>query len=220
MFSFSLYTTASVPKSVIESAIAKGQGKSPSGVALEAFTLEVLMPPDVALIIETETDNKIRTMHDLKHVVKNCDGLSSSTQFFFTRRGRSIFAAKQENEPTLSQVLEEAIEHDGVEDVEELPLEAGRPRRFVLWTQPNTLMAPTKALAEKFGLEILESDIIQAANEDTVVDIDTAESAHGLDTLLSSLREYAEVKAIYANIRQGSSITEEEWDKMQRNIDL
>ncbi|KAH6896966.1 transcriptional regulator-domain-containing protein [Thelonectria olida] len=206
-------TKASIPKNLIEGAIARGQGKSASGAQLESLSLEVLMPPDIALIIDAETDNKTRTLHDLRHVVKNAGGVVGSTAFYFTRRGRAVFQAK-EGGPTLSDVLDEAIEHEGMEDVEELP-----DGNFLAWTQPSAVMAIAQALSKKFELEILDSEIVWAPNEDTKVAVDSSELAETLDKLCSGLKEYPETKAIYANVRQGS-IENEEWDKVEGNLDV
>ena len=124
-----------------------------------------------------------------------------------------VFKAK-EGGPTLSEVLDEAIEHEGLEDVEELP-----EGDFLAWTQPNTLTSITEALSNKFELEILDSDIVWAPNEDTKVSIDTSMQADSLDALFNGLKEYPEVKAIYANVRQGT-VGDEEWDKIERNLDV
>ncbi|KAH7162667.1 transcriptional regulator TACO1-like protein [Dactylonectria estremocensis] len=204
---------ASIPKHLVEAAVARGQGRSTTGAQLEPMSLEALMPPDIAMIIDAETDNKTRTLHDLRVVVKKAGAVVGSTTFYFTRRGRAVFKAK-EGGPTLSSVLDEAIEHDGMEDVEELP-----DGNFLAWTQPNTVMAITEALSKKFELEVLDSEIVWAPNEDTRVNIDSLSMAETLDGLFSGLKEYPEVKAIYANIRKGS-VEEEGWDKVERNLDV
>ncbi|KAF5018865.1 hypothetical protein F66182_9157 [Fusarium sp. NRRL 66182] len=206
-------TKASIPKNLIEAAIARGQGRSATGAQLESISLEVLMPPDIAMVVDAETDNKTRTLHDLRHVVKKAGGVVGSTTFYFTRRGRAVFKSK-EGEPSLSDVLDEAIEHEGLEDVEELP-----EGDFLAWTQPNTLVAITEALSKKFELEVLDSDIVWAPNEDTKVSIDTTAQADSLEVLFSGLKEFSEVKAIYANVRQGA-IGDEEWDKVDRNLNV
>ncbi|RSL65406.1 hypothetical protein CEP54_004193 [Fusarium duplospermum] len=206
-------TKASIPKNLIEAAIARGQGRSATGAQLESMSLEVLMPPTIAMIIDAETDNKTRTLHDLRLVVKKAGGVVGSTTFYFTRRGRAVFKAK-EGGPSLSDVLDEAIEHDGLEDVEELP-----EGDFLVWTQPNTLAAITEALSKKFELEVLDSDIVWAPNEDTMVSVDKSADVESLDLLFNGLKEYPEVKAIYANVRQGS-IEDEEWDRVERNLDV
>ncbi|KAI5465836.1 transcriptional regulator-domain-containing protein [Mariannaea sp. PMI_226] len=206
-------TKASIPKNLIEAAVARGQGRSTTGAQLESMSLEVLMPPDIAVIIDAETDNKTRTLHDLRLVVKKAGGVVGSTSFYFTKRGRAVFKAK-EGGPTLSDILDEAIEHEGMEDVEELP-----DGNFLAWTQPNTVMAITEALSKKFDLEVLDSEIVWAPNEDTKVKIDSSSLADTLDGLFSGLKEYPETKAIYANVRKGD-IGEEEWDKVERNLDV
>ena len=171
------------------------------------------MPPNIALIADIETDNKTRTLHDLKFVVKKAGGVVGATSFYFSRRGRILFKHRKDG-PSLSDVLEEAIEHDGAEDVEELP-DGG----FLVWTQPPQLMAVTEALAERFKLDVAESDIIWAANEDTKAALGSDKSAESLDVLFSGLREYPEVKAIFANVQQGS-VSEEAWGKVERHIDV
>lgn len=199
-----------MPKALIENAVARGQGRSVAGTTLEPFILEVLMPPNIALIVDTETDNRIRTMHDLKRMVKDYEGVTGTTSFLFTKRGRTIFKAK-ELAPDLGDVLEEFIEHQGAEDIEELP-EGG----FLAWTEPAALNAVTKALTGKFDLEILDSDIIWAANEDTKVDIN--EKREGLSALVALLAEYPDVKAIYANVRQGE-VADNDWQEIEKYID-
>lgn len=171
------------------------------------------MPPNVAIIAEAETDNKNRTMSELKLVVKKAGAVTSATGFYFSKRGRVVFAPK-EGGPTVNDLLDEAMEHEGVEDVEELP-DGG----FLAWTEPPMLMALTEAFAKKFGLEVLESDIVWDPNGDTQVDIDNPDTAEGLGALFSAMKEFQEVKAIYANIRQGK-IPDEDWDRIDRHLDV
>ncbi|KAL6832689.1 YebC-like protein [Trichoderma camerunense] len=206
-------TKASVPKSLIEGAIARGQGRSATGAQLEPMTMEILIPPNIALVADIETDNKTRSLHDLKFVVKKAGGLVGSTAFYFSRRGRAVFKPR-DGGPSLTDVLDEAIEHDGTEDVEEHP-DGG----YLIWTEPSKLMAITEAISKRFELEVVESEIMWAANEDTKADVDSAELVESLNTLLSGLREYTEVRALFANIRQGT-ITDDEWDKLERHIDI
>ncbi|KAK4067631.1 hypothetical protein Trihar35433_6191 [Trichoderma harzianum] len=206
-------TKASVPKSLIEGAIARGQGRSATGAQLEPMTMEILMPPNIALVADIETDNKTRSLHDLKFVVKKAGGLVGSTAFYFSRRGRAVFKPR-DGGPSLTDVLDEAIEHEGTEDVEEHP-DGG----YLIWTEPSKLMAITEAISKRFELEVVESEIMWAANEDTKADVDSADLVESLNTLLSGLREYTEVRALFANIRQGT-ITDDDWDKLERHIDI
>ncbi|KAM3527168.1 hypothetical protein NHJ13051_003102 [Beauveria bassiana] len=204
---------ASIPKALIEGAIASGQGKSASGAKLEPMTMEFLLPPDIALIVDIETDSKQRTLQDLKLAVKKAGGVSGSTAFNFTRRGRAMFKPK-DDAAALSDLLDEAIEHDGAQDVEE-NAEGG----YVLWTEPSMLMAIAKDFASKFDLELLAADIVWAPNEDTMVKLDSDEAAATLTSLLATLREHSEVKAIFANAKQGRA-TEDAWETVERHLDV
>lgn len=177
------------------------------------MTFEALMPPNIALIADIETDNKIRTLSDLKLVVKKAGGLSSATAFYFSRRGRVVFRPK-EGGPSFSDLLEEAIEHEGAEDVEE-----GSDGKLIVWTEPTMLMAITEAFSKKFEVELLEADIIWSAKDDTAVEPDSSDAADSLENLLGGLRDYPEVKAIYANVRQGT-LTDEQWHKVERHLDV
>lgn len=199
---------------MIESSIARGQGRSATGAALEPLLVEIILPPDVAIVVEAETDSKRRTLEYLRIVVKDAGGLNSASNFYFAKRGRAVFKAK-EGGPTLSELMEEAIEHEGLEDVEELPDQGG----FLVWTEIPMLTTITEAFAKKFDLEILESDLVWDPNEDTMTAIDSSETAEKLEKILSGMKEYPEVKGIYANVRQGS-ISDDEWDKIDKHLDL
>lgn len=182
------------------------------------MTLEFLFPPDVAIVIDVETDNKNRSLQDLRTAVKKGGGIVGSTSFYFTRRGRAVFSstptASNATVPSLSDLLEEAIEHEGTEDVEELP-----GGDYVVWTEPAMLTAVTQGLANKFGLEVLESDIVWAPNEDTKVSVESQETLDTLDAVFASLRDYTEVKGLYANLRQGS-VADDQWERIDRSLDL
>lgn len=175
------------------------------------------MPPEIALIIDIETDSKQRTLQDLKLAVKKAGGISGSTAFNFARRGRAVLKPKADDGPgiALSDLLDEAIEHDGAQDVEESAESGG----YVLWTDPSVLMAITKTFAAKFDLELLAADIVWAPNEDTMVKLDSDESAATLAALLVTLKEHAEVKAIFANTKQGRA-SEEAWEAVERHLDV
>ncbi|PHH72522.1 hypothetical protein CDD82_5932 [Ophiocordyceps australis] len=206
-------TKASVPKSVIEAAIARGQGRSATGAKLEHMSIEVFMPPNIALMIDVETDSKTRTMADLRVAIKKGGGRVGSTAFYFSRRGRAVLVAK-DGGPTLSDMLEESIELQGVDDVLELP-----DGSFLAWTEPSSLIAVTDVLSKRFELQVLESDIVWAPNTETQLAIDSHETVQALDTLCSRVRQVSEVKAIFANVQQGK-IADEEWAKIDRHMDL
>ncbi|KAJ0296997.1 hypothetical protein COL5a_010712 [Colletotrichum fioriniae] len=208
-----LYSRHGVPKAVIDSAIARGQGRSASGASLESLTLEAILPPGVALIIEVETESKARSLQDLKVLVKKHRGAANATTFFFTRLGRVVFAAKEGGAPvSIDDIMDDAIEC-GAED-----LEADEEGNLVVWTQPNMTNAVVNGVGPKFELELLSSEIIWNANEDTKVKIDEGLEATTLGELLAALQEFPEVQAVYGNPTRGD-IPEEQWSGIEENLD-
>lgn len=205
-----LLLLAGIPKASIESALARGQGKSASGVALEAFTLEAMIPPNVSVIIETETDNKNRTMMDLKHLITNrYKGTATPTNYLFQRRGRVAF--EKDEKTTVDDVLDEAIEA-GAEDVE-----SDEEGSIVVWTEPNMTMAAATALQKSHGLKVESMDILWDANEDTKVVLDE-EAAKIFAAFLRDVRDTNNVEGVYANIAQGD-LMDEVWDDIEDKLD-
>ncbi len=200
-----------MPKDKIEGAIARGQGKSSEGLALESMTFEVVMPPSIAVIIDIETESKLRALQDLNQMVKKAKGSVGSSRFFFSRLGRVVFE-KGESGLDVDQVMDDAIEA-GAEDLENDP-----DGNIVVWTQPTGTMQVCKALGDKFGLKILSSDIIWAANEDTKAKLDASEEHVAFSELLEGLRELPDIQAVYSNVTRGE-MSDEEWARIEDNLD-
>ena len=97
-----------LPKTSIESAIAKGQGKSVSGAPLESLTIEAMLPFFVAAIIECQTDQKARVLQDIRFLIKDHGGIITPTGYLFEKKGRIIFERKKGIGP--DDILEKVIE--------------------------------------------------------------------------------------------------------------
>ncbi|KAK4165349.1 transcriptional regulator-domain-containing protein [Cladorrhinum sp. PSN259] len=202
---------ASLPKDKLEAALARGQGKATSGEALESFIFEAVVPPSIALIVDCETESKLRLMQDLNSLVKKADGSASSTKFFFTRVGRVIFE-KSENGVGVDQIMDDAIEA-GAED-----LENDADGNIVVWTQPSGTSQIVQAIGSKYGLKATSADIFWTPNEDTKAKIDKSEEHIKFQTLLDSLANYPDVQAVYCNVDRGSGLSDEEWQQIAENI--
>ncbi|KAL2017137.1 hypothetical protein VTK56DRAFT_2559 [Thermocarpiscus australiensis] len=200
-----------VPKDRIEAAIARGQGRSSAGAALESVTFEAVMPPSIALIIDVETESKLRVLQDLNHMVKKAKGSVSSSKFFFSRIGRVVFE-KSDSGVDIDQIMDDAIEA-GAED-----LENDADGNIVVRTQPTGTTQVCQAIGSKFGLKILSSDIVWTANEDTKTKLDPSEEVARFAELLEALGEYPDVQAVYSNVTKGS-LSDEEWARIEENLD-
>jgi transcriptional/translational regulatory protein YebC/TACO1 len=195
----------------MEAAIARGQGKSTTGAALESVTLEVIMPPTVAMVIDAETDNKSRTLMELRIAVKNHKGTVTPTAYLFQRKGRLQFE-KDDRNLGVDQVLDDAIEA-GAEDVK-----MDEDGRIVVWTEPNKVTAAAKALQESLGLKVESSDIIWDANEDTRVPLESESSAKVLSDFVTAIQDNPNVQGVYSNAAQGT-LTDELWEDFAGRLD-
>jgi transcriptional/translational regulatory protein YebC/TACO1 len=195
----------------MEAAIARGQGKSATGATLENVTLEVIMPPTVAMIIEIETDSKARTLADLRSLVKTHGGSVTPTTYLFQKKGRVSFE-KDERNLGVDEVLDEAIEA-GAEDVE-----MDEDGSIVVWTEPNKTLAAAKALQESLNLKVEGSDIVWDPNEDTKVALQSEDAVKALSVFVEALREDPNVQSVYANAAQGS-VTDGAWEDLQNRLD-
>ncbi|GAB1320389.1 hypothetical protein MFIFM68171_10599 [Madurella fahalii] len=201
-----------VPKDRIEAAIARGQGRSSTGAALESLTFEAMIPPSIALIVDVETESKLRVLQDLKHMVTKAKGTSGSSKFFFSRVGRVVFE-KGGGGLDVDQIMDDAIEA-GAED-----LGNDEEGNIVIWTQPTGTAQVCEAIGSKFNLKIHSSDILWTANEDTKSKLDSSPELVKFTELLEALSEYPDVQAVYSNVTRGS-MSDEEWEKIKDNLDV
>lgn len=182
---------ASIPKSVIEAAIARGQGLSVSGQALEALTIEAMLPGNVAAVIECLTDQKARVLQDVRHIIKNNGGIVTPTTFLFERKGRVVMEKKEDTNP--DDFLDQAIEA-GAADVT-----TDDKGRLVVLTNPSETKTVGEMFARLSGLAIQELEIIWDPNADSMVGVKDEEQAKALEDLLSALREEPSVQEVYMN---------------------
>lgn len=202
---------AGVPKAIIEAAVARGQGRSSGGAALESVTFEAIIPPSVALIVETETDSRLRLLQDLNLIIKKGKGTPGTSKFFFSRLGRVVFE-KNESGIGAEQIMDEALEA-GAEDLED-----DEEGNIVVWTQPNHTSQVCRSVASAFGLKVISSDIIWSPNEDTKVRVDSSPQLADLADLLVKLKEHPDVQAVYSNVSRGT-MSDDEWATLEENLD-
>ncbi|ELQ44604.1 DUF28 domain-containing protein [Pyricularia oryzae Y34] len=205
---------AGLPKENIDSALARALGRSASGGALESITVEAMIPPSVAILMEVETDSKARSQQDIHKILKARKVTVTPTKFLFGRTGRVVFAPKPDlaADTLIDQIMDDAIEA-GAED-----LELNEDGNVVVWTPTANVSLLAKEVGGKFGLETLSTDILWTPNEDTMAEIDSVDEAKKLAELLTALRELPEIQAIYLNAYPGKQ-AEEDWADVDRNLD-
>ena len=101
--------SSNLPSDKIERAIKKGTGEL-EGVTYEEVTYEGYGPGGVAILINTITDNKNRTVAEIRHLLSKFDGNlgeNGSVSWMFDKAGQIIMESKSESEDT---VFEDAID--------------------------------------------------------------------------------------------------------------
>ena len=156
-----------LPKTLIESAIARGQGRSLTGAVLESFTIEAMVPPSVAVIVECQSDSKARTLNQLKATIKYCGGTMTPTTHMFDRKGKIVFEASRDTEE--EELFDQAVEAGAIDVQTE---EGGK---LVLYTEPNHTTAVADKMATSSGLHVQSLEIIWDPKEDMMVDAAPAE---------------------------------------------
>lgn len=201
---------ASFPKQGIESAIKRGQGISSTGAALELVTVEAIFPPSVAMVIEIETENKLRSLADTRNWVKKNGGSVTPVAYLFEKKGMVVFKGKEGW--SVDDMLEPALEAGAldVEDAEE--------GAIIVYTDPAETKAAAGKIAGATGLEIASMDIVWDPNEETKIPLEGGESVEKISRFFDQLKEVSGVQAIYWNATQGG-VADGTWEELLDKID-
>ncbi|KAI9839363.1 MAG: hypothetical protein M1837_002130 [Sclerophora amabilis] len=199
------FESAGFPKASMESAIARGQGVSSSGAALESVVMEAILPPSIAVVIDCHTDSKARTLQDLRLIIKDYGGNVTPTGYLFEKKGRIVFE-QDERRLGAEDVLDEAVEA-GAEDVGV----NGQGNIVIFTDASHTSSAALKLATSPLRLKVQSSSIIWDPKEDTRVMIDSEKAVEALCAFVEELRENSAVQDVYMNIARGDGIAEEVW---------
>lgn len=174
---------ANMPKVNIERAIARAADKSAAALIEEVY--EAYGPGGVGIVIEVATDNKNRTMPEVRHTLDKSGGRMAdpgSVMFQFTRKG--VIEIAEKGEDAMMAALEA-----GAEDVVE------EDDGSVVYTVASDLMKVRDGLANA-GLTINSAELQYVPNNYVPVDGDNAEK---LEKLLGAIDDLDDVTNVYTN---------------------
>jgi YebC/PmpR family DNA-binding regulatory protein len=179
--------TANMPKDNIQRAVQKGAGGG-EGESFEEMVYEGYGPGGAAILIEALTDNKNRTVSDVRHVLSKNGGnlgASGSVAYLFEKRG----VLSYEPAGLDTDALMEAALEAGAEDVVESDLAVD------VITSPADFSDVKKALDESgFAAQIAEISM----EPSTTVAL-TGSEAERMLRLADSLEDLDDVQNFYAN---------------------
>jgi YebC/PmpR family DNA-binding regulatory protein len=182
-----------MPSENIERAIKKGTGEL-EGVKMEEMTIEAYGPGGVALIIEAITDNKNRTISEIKYLLGQHSGKlaeAGSVNWLFERKGTLIINSKVSS--LNQEELELLVIDCGAEDVKWQTSEL-----LEIFTKVEDLGKIKKTLEGK-GVGIESSSLDWVPKNEVQIQDEKAKNA--LDKLFEVLDENDDVSEIYSNIK-------------------
>ena len=176
-----------MPQDNIKRAIMKGTGELP-GVNYEEGTYEGYGPGGVAIFLEVLTDNKKRTVADIRHLMSKHGGNlgeNGSVAWMFDKRGQIIIHASAGEE---DDVFESALDC-GAEDFEV------EEDIFLIFTDPTELISVKDKLEEK-GFSIRSAEVEMVPKNLQKVEKKDVEK---ILQLMEDLEENEDIKNVFAN---------------------
>lgn len=174
---------ANMPKANIERAIARAADKSAAAMIEEVY--EAYGPGGVGIIIEVATDNKNRTLPEVRHTLDKNGGRmadAGSVMFQFARKGVIEIAEKGED------ALMAALEAGAADAVEE-------DEGIIIYTEASDLMKVRQALVDA-GMTINAAEMQYVPSSYVPVE---GEAAEKLEKLLVAIDDLDDVVNTYTN---------------------
>ena len=176
-----------MPADNIKRAIMKGTGELP-GMAYEDATYEVYGPAGVALLIEVVTDNKTRTVNDIRHILDRNHGklaAAGSVAYQFHRKGQISVPTTYVQEDELMAIVLDAGAEDMTTDGD----------HFVVTTLPDTFEKVKKAI-EGRSMTIDHAELHMIPENTVKVDRKDAEM---LLKLIEALEDHDDIQHVFGN---------------------
>jgi len=186
-----------MPAATIERAVKKGSGEL-EGESYESAIYEGYGPGGVALFVETLTDNRNRTVSEVRHLFSKHNGNmaeSGAVGWIFDQKGLIAVSKDVTDEETLMMITLEAGADDLVEGEEE----------FEVYTPLQSFDVLRKALDEN-EVAYSRATLTRIPQNSVAVDGKVAEQ---LIRLLEALEDQDDVQNVYANFEMDDSVLAE-----------
>lgn len=176
-----------MPADNIKRAVMKGTGELEGG-QLDEVTYEGYGPGGVALIVQAVTDNRNRTVSEIRHVFSKNGGNmgeSGSVAWMFNKKGYIVVDKSKGDEETLMGLAIDA----GADDF------TGDESGYEIYTAPEALDVVVNALKAK-GIEPMSSEISMIPQNYVKVE---GRNAQQVVKLMEALDEHDDVQHVYGN---------------------
>lgn len=188
---------ANMKRDTIDKAIQRGAG-SGEGDNYDELTYEGYAPGGVAVLVEVLTDNKNRTVAEVRHAFSKFGGnlgTDGSVAYLFSKQGSLVFS--------------EGVKED---DILEIALDAGADdvisqddASIEVVTAPESFLDVKEALISS-GFTPEMSEVTRVASTTAELDLSSAEKALNL---IDALEDLDDVQNVYANAEVSDDILEQ-----------
>ena len=180
---------ANMPSDNVKRAIMKGTGDLP-GMSYEEILYEGYGPGGVAIMLETMTDNKNRTVGELRHILTKYNGNmgeSGCVAWIFDKKGYLLVDKKTSDEDTLMTIALDA----GAEDFKNDPEE----ENYEILTSPEDF-SQVKEYLEKENIPLNLSELTMVPKNYVKLE---GKEAQKMLRLMEALEDHDDVQNVYAN---------------------
>ncbi len=188
---------ANMTKDTVERAIKRGSGDM-DGQSLEEIRYEGYGPAGVAVMVDCLTDNRNRTVAEVRHAFSKCGGnlgTSGSVGFLFTHVGQ-LYYPPGSSEDRIMEAALEAGAHDVVVNNDD---------SIEVITAPEDFGTVKDAMGAA-GLDPEEAEVTMRASTNTVLGVDDAGK---MVRLLDMLEDLDDVQQVYSNADIPDEVMEE-----------
>lgn len=188
---------ANMTRDTIDRAITRGAGSNDAD-NMEELTYEGYGAGGVAVLVEAMTDNRNRTVSEVRHAFSKCGGnlgTDGSVAYLFTRRGQLTFSADADEESLMEAALESGAEDFVTND----------DGSFDVFTSFEEFGAVRDAL-EAAGFAPESAEVTMVPSTQAELDLDTAQK---VVRLIDMLEDLDDVQNVYSNASISDDIMEQ-----------
>jgi len=189
--------SVNMPSDNIKRAVQKGTGELP-GISYEEISYEGYGPGGVALLIDTLTDNKNRSVADIRFILSKNGGNLGETgcvAWIFESKGYLLVNKNKVDEDTLMSVALDA----GAEDMKN---EEGEDN-FEIITDPSDFETVKEAI-DKAGIEIVSAEVTKLPKNE--IELTSDKEAAQMIRLMETLEDHDDVQDVYANFNMSDDL--------------
>ena len=179
--------SANMPKDNIEKAIKKGTGEL-AGVSYDEVSYEGYGPGGVAMFVQALTDNRNRTLPEIRHLFSKFGGNlgeSNCVGWMFEKKGYLVVAKAAANEDTLMEVVIEAGGDDVRDDGD----------NWEIFTPTERLEQVREAITGK-GIAVATAEVSMVPKNTVKVE---GKNAQRVLAMMEGLEEHDDVQNVWAN---------------------